>query len=168
MRDLRALVPILRVLADFLPLPRRRESPVDLSGLREGTPMKWVLKRLQEPSTWRGIVWIATAMGVTLNPMAWEYVMAIGMAVAGLLGVLLSDAPVPAPSPAPSPSHAPPQGLPPIELQGRATAHAPAATPAAPAAGELRDGVPTVPNFGVRPPVERPLDDQFSGGWGDR
>lgn len=122
--------------------------------------MHWLLKRLQEPSTWRGIVWLCTALGVTLNPMAWEYIMAIGMAVAGLLGVLLSDAATPAPAQEP---------LPPIELQARASGVDPDRAGVAPApAGQLPSDVPTVPNFGVRPPIDRGLDDQFSGGWGDR
>lgn len=121
--------------------------------------MNWWLKRLQEPSTWRGIVWLCTALGVTLNPMAWEYIMAIGMAVAGLLGVVLSDAATPAPAPAP---------LPPIELQARASGADSDHAGADSAVGQLQRDVPTVPNFGVRPPAERGLDDQFSGGWGDR
>lgn len=123
--------------------------------------LRWLLTRLKEGSSWRGIVWLLTALGVSLDPMAWEYIMAIGMAVAGLLGVLLADAATPAP--------VPPAPLPPIELQGQASgADADRAGAAAAAAGQLQRDVPTVPNFGVRPPIDRGLDDQFSGGWGDR
>lgn len=74
--------------------------------------------------------------------------------------------------------------LPPVELQARPLGDegsqmdtGPAVVPAVvvddPAAdpypGGVRDPVPTQPRMGaVRPPVERPLEDQFSGGWGDR
>ena len=51
----------------------------------------------REPSTWRGLVWLLTAAGVTLSPEVWEQLMAVGMAVAGLLGVLLREGPGAAP-----------------------------------------------------------------------
>lgn len=66
--------------------------------------MNWLIKRLREPSTWRGLIWLATAFGVTLRPEVWEQITAVGMAVAGLIGVLTSE----------------PQKLPPIELVGQA------------------------------------------------
>lgn len=50
-----------------------------------------VLARLREPSTWRGLVWLFTSAGITLQPAAWEYLTTIGMAVAGLIGVLTSE-----------------------------------------------------------------------------
>lgn len=87
---------------------------------------EWLLARLREPSSWRGIIWLLTAMGVTLSPEAWEYVVAAGMALAGLLGVFLAD-------PDPDPS------LPPIVLVGRATDPAPA-DPGTAGAGDARPG----------------------------
>jgi hypothetical protein len=136
----------------------------------------WLLRRLREPSTWRGIVWLLTALGVTLDPMAWEYIMTIGMAVAGLLGVLLSESPH-----VPNPPVLPPPSLPPIELVGRPAAAGTEADEAGDRPGadaarrgrrgyddRLRADVLTQPNFGVRPPIDRPLDDHFLGGWGDR
>lgn len=51
----------------------------------------FVLARAQEPSTWRGGVWLLTALGVSLDPAALEYLMTIGMALAGLIGVLGHD-----------------------------------------------------------------------------
>ena len=53
--------------------------------------MNWLLARLREPSTYRGLVWLATACGVTLRPEVWEQVMTLGMALAGLIGVLTRD-----------------------------------------------------------------------------
>ena len=55
--------------------------------------MNWLIARLKEASTWRGIVWMLTACGVTLRPEIWEQITAVGMAAAGLLGVLTSEAP---------------------------------------------------------------------------
>lgn len=55
--------------------------------------MTWLLERLREPSTWRGLIWLATACGVSLKPDLWEAITAAGMALAGLLGVVLADEP---------------------------------------------------------------------------
>ncbi len=54
--------------------------------------MDWLIARLKEPSTWRGLVWMLTACGVTLRPEVWEQITAVGMAAAGLLGVLTLEA----------------------------------------------------------------------------
>lgn len=70
--------------------------------------MKWLLARLREPSTWRGLVWLLTVLGVKLAPEAWEYIMTAGMALAGLLGVLTREEPTVVSI-----------ELPPIALQGR-------------------------------------------------
>jgi len=53
----------------------------------------WLLARLREPSTWRGLVWILTVSGVLLTPEQAEAIMLAGMTMAGLLGVFLSDKP---------------------------------------------------------------------------
>lgn len=53
--------------------------------------MTWLLSRLREPSTYRGIVWLLTAAGVALTPEQGEAIFAAGMAFAGLLGVFLQD-----------------------------------------------------------------------------
>lgn len=70
--------------------------------------MKWLLARLREPSTWRGLVWLATMAGLSLRPDQAEAIVAAGMALAGLLGVFLSDEPKNVRI-----------ELPPIALQGR-------------------------------------------------
>lgn len=74
--------------------------------------MRWLLRRLREPSTWRGMVWLATVAGLSLRPDQAEAIVTAGMALAGLLGVFLADEPKSVTVPA----------LPPIELQGRADA----------------------------------------------
>ena len=48
---------------------------------------------LSEPSTWRGIVWLLTAAGITLNPEQQSALIALGMAIAGVIGVIFIDPP---------------------------------------------------------------------------
>lgn len=55
--------------------------------------MNWLVKRLREASTWRGLVWLATVAGLSLRPEQAEAIVTVGMAIAGLLGVFLSDEP---------------------------------------------------------------------------
>lgn len=71
--------------------------------------MRWIVWRLREASTWRGLVWLATVAGLSLRPDQAEAIVAVGMALAGLLGVFLSDEPKTVRV-----------ELPPIDLQGRA------------------------------------------------
>ncbi len=53
--------------------------------------MNWVINRLREASTWRGLVWLLTVSGVALRPDQVEAIVLAGMAIAGLLGVFLQD-----------------------------------------------------------------------------
>jgi hypothetical protein len=53
----------------------------------------WLLNRLGEASTWRGLVWIITVSGVLLTPEQTEAIVLFGMALAGVLGVFCSDKP---------------------------------------------------------------------------
>jgi hypothetical protein len=55
--------------------------------------MNWLLARLREPSTWRGLVWLLTALGVSLSPDAWAHITTIGMAAAGLIGAITREEP---------------------------------------------------------------------------
>lgn len=75
--------------------------------------MNWVLSRLREASTWRGIVWLLTVAGVSLRPDEVEAIILAGMAVAGLLGVFLQD------KSRNSQERTRETDLPEIELQGR-------------------------------------------------
>lgn len=47
----------------------------------------------KEPSTWRGLVWLLTAAGVTLNPEQQAGLITLGMAVAGFMGLFFIDQP---------------------------------------------------------------------------
>lgn len=53
--------------------------------------MKYILDRLKEPSSWRGLVMIATAFGVTLNPDLVASIIAVGTGLAGVIGFALKD-----------------------------------------------------------------------------
>lgn len=77
--------------------------------------MNWLLARLREGSTWRGLVWLLAFAGVSLKPEQAEAIIAAGMALAGLLGVFLQD------RARPTTERTRETDLPPIDLQGRAT-----------------------------------------------
>lgn len=51
----------------------------------------YLLARLQEPSTWRGLVLIATALGAVLSPDQQEAIVTAGLLVAGLIGAAVPD-----------------------------------------------------------------------------
>jgi hypothetical protein len=46
---------------------------------------------LSQPSAWRGILFIGTSIGLVLNPELQNAIVAAGMALAGLVGVLVPD-----------------------------------------------------------------------------
>lgn len=48
----------------------------------------WLIERAREPSTWRGLVLLATAAGVQIAPDVQEAIVTAGLAVAGLIGAL--------------------------------------------------------------------------------
>ena len=52
---------------------------------------KYILNRLSEPSTWRGIVLILTALGTTLSPEQREAITTAGLGLVGLFGALTED-----------------------------------------------------------------------------
>ncbi len=47
----------------------------------------YILERAKEPSTWRGLVLLLTAIGVPVAPAMAEAIISAGLAVAGLIGV---------------------------------------------------------------------------------
>jgi hypothetical protein len=52
---------------------------------------KFILKRLREASTWRGIMALITATGIALNPEQIEALIIVGMGVMGALGAFFPD-----------------------------------------------------------------------------
>lgn len=53
--------------------------------------MNWIVERLKEPSTWAGFAGLAAAIGIA-EPL-YAAVSAVGVAVAGLLAVLIAEKP---------------------------------------------------------------------------
>lgn len=51
----------------------------------------YVLNRLSEASTWRGLVALATAAGIVVSPELAEAIVAAGLAGIGLIGVVVPD-----------------------------------------------------------------------------
>lgn len=51
----------------------------------------YLLARMKEASTYRGIVLVLTAAGVGISPAMAEAIIAAGVGVAGLLGVVMPD-----------------------------------------------------------------------------
>ena len=52
---------------------------------------KYILNRLTERSTWLGIIALATAGGAVIEAAIAEQIIAAGVAVAGLIGVVTKD-----------------------------------------------------------------------------
>lgn len=120
--------------------------------------MKWLLRRLREPSTWRGLVWLATVAGLSLRPDQAEAIVAAGMALAGLLGVFLADDPKTVRI-----------ELPPISLQGRPeSGDAALGISAVQPATELRVSVPTDRRPGPTGAADPNTYPRFGSGFGDR
>ena len=53
--------------------------------------MKYLLERLKEASTWRGIILVATALGAHWSPESQAAVITAGVGAAGVLGALIPD-----------------------------------------------------------------------------
>jgi hypothetical protein len=49
--------------------------------------MNYLLERLKEPSTWRGLLALTTALGVKLHPELQEAILSTGLALIGLINV---------------------------------------------------------------------------------
>jgi hypothetical protein len=53
--------------------------------------VKFIVTRLGEPSTWRGIAALITAAGIALSPEQVAAVTAAGLAVVGIIGAFFPD-----------------------------------------------------------------------------
>ncbi len=58
--------------------------------------MKYIIARLSEATTWKGIFLLLTAAGVTLRPELQAAITAVGLSLTGLVGVVVPDAAPPA------------------------------------------------------------------------
>lgn len=122
--------------------------------------MNWILARLREPSSWRGLVWLLAVFGLSLRPDQAEAIVMAGMALAGLLGVFLSDEPKVVKI-----------ELPPIDLQSRPeSGNAPADSQFVRPADGLCESVP-VPSERSPGPYQSADPNtypRFGSGFGDR
>jgi hypothetical protein len=55
--------------------------------------MDWMLERLSEQSTWRGLIGLLTASGITLAPDYQNAIIALGLAIIGLINVIREEKP---------------------------------------------------------------------------
>ena len=51
----------------------------------------YLIERLKEASTWRGIIAVVTAGGLTLNPEQQTAIITAGLALMGLTGIFTKD-----------------------------------------------------------------------------
>ena len=59
----------------------------------EKDSMNWLLKRLQEVSTRRGIILLLTAIGVKLEPDLAEAIIGTGLGLVGVINILRREGP---------------------------------------------------------------------------
>ena len=57
----------------------------------EETMKAYILERLKEPSTWRGIVMLLTAAGIPIAPQMQDVIISAGLALVGLIGAATPD-----------------------------------------------------------------------------
>ena len=53
--------------------------------------INFILERLKEPSTWRGIIWLLSSFGVVLDPEQSDAIVATAMSLVGLIAMFTSD-----------------------------------------------------------------------------
>ena len=53
--------------------------------------MKYIIERLKEASTWRGLIAVLTALGLVISPDLQAAIIATGLALIGLVGALTKD-----------------------------------------------------------------------------
>lgn len=51
----------------------------------------YILDRAKEPSTWRGLILVLTAVGIPVAPALSEAIVTFGLGLAGLIGVVTAD-----------------------------------------------------------------------------
>lgn len=52
---------------------------------------EYFLFRIKEPSTWRGFTLLLTAIGFELSYEQYEVIIAAGLSIAGIIGILFPD-----------------------------------------------------------------------------
>lgn len=65
--------------------------------------MKYLLDRLNEKSTWRGLLALLTALGIKLHPELQEAILSAGLALIGLINIFRKESNDTKPSANPAP-----------------------------------------------------------------
>ncbi len=65
------------------------------------TSSEWLLNRLAENSTWRGILLLLTAAGVTIKPELADKIITLGLAAVALINIIRKDPNAPDRNPPP-------------------------------------------------------------------
>jgi hypothetical protein len=65
---------------------RRERKKIEEVGI-----MEYVRERLSEPSTWRGIIGLVSALGVVLSPEQADKIIAAGIALMGVVNVFRKE-----------------------------------------------------------------------------
>ena len=52
---------------------------------------QYIIDRMKEASTWRGIVMLLTAAGIPIAPEMQSLIISAGLALAGLIGAVVPD-----------------------------------------------------------------------------
>jgi hypothetical protein len=52
---------------------------------------QYLVERMKEPSTWRGIILLLTAVGVPIAPELQSVIISAGLGLAGLVGAVTPD-----------------------------------------------------------------------------
>ena len=55
--------------------------------------LNWLLDRLSENSTWRGIILTATGLGISLKPDQAAKITAVGLGIVGVINILRQGSP---------------------------------------------------------------------------
>lgn len=53
--------------------------------------MNNIINRFKEPSTYRGLAMLFTALGVSVSPDMMEYIIAAGTGLSGMIGMFTGD-----------------------------------------------------------------------------
>lgn len=62
-----------------------------------GKTVRFLAARAAEPSSWRGVIFIFSSLGIVLRPEVSSAIIAAGMGIAGLISVLTADPAPPEP-----------------------------------------------------------------------
>ena len=53
--------------------------------------LPWIIARMREPSTWKGLIALAAALGVYISPENAAIILAAGVGIAGFINVIITD-----------------------------------------------------------------------------